>query len=155
MKVYLVRHGSAMPSGADSRRPLSTEGRKQAEKLADFLAKAGIRVNETWHSSKDRARETAEILVSRGGLQGTPRERSGLLPEDPIGPIADELALLEGDVCIVGHLPFMGYLAAELTSKGSGTPEFVFTTCAMLCLERFGHSDWAVRWFVSPDVLPE
>ena len=154
MKVYLVRHGSATTSNADPRRPLSVQGRSEAEKLADFLAKAGIAVQETWHSSKDRARETAEILVARGGLQGAPRERSGLLPEDPVGPIADELAVLDGDVCIVGHLPFMGYLAAELTSKGSGRPEFVFTTCAMLCLERYGRGDWAVRWFVSPDLLP-
>ncbi len=153
MKVYLVRHGSAMPSNADPRRPLSEQGRKEAERLADFLAKAGVTVQETWHSSKDRARETAEVLVSRGGLQGAPHERTGLLPEDPVAPIADELSVLDGDVCVVGHLPFMGYLAAELTSKGSGRPEFVFTTCAMLCLERYGPADWAVRWFVSPDLL--
>ena len=153
MRVYLVRHGSAMPSNADPRRPLSVQGRKEAEGLADFLAKAGITVQETWHSSKDRARETAEILVAQGGLQGAPRERSGLLPEDPVAPIADELAVLDGDVCIVGHLPFMGYLAAELTSKGSARPDFVFTTCAMLCLERYSRSDWAVRWFVSPELL--
>ena len=153
MKVYLVRHGSATTSNAAPRRPLSDQGRREVEGLADFVAKAGITVQETWHSSKDRARETAEILVSRGGLQGAPRERLGLLPEDPVAPVADELALLDGDVCIVGHLPFMGYLAAELTSKGSGRPEFVFTTCAMLCLERFGPGEWAVRWFVSPDLL--
>jgi len=154
MKVYLVRHASAMPSNDDSRRPLSEQGRNEAERLADFLTKAGVTVQETWHSSKDRARETAEILVARGGLQGAPREHSGLRPEDPVAPIADELAVHDADLCIVGHLPFMGYLAAVLTSQGSGKPDFIFTTCAMLCLERYGPANWAVRWFISPDLLP-
>lgn len=154
MKVYLVRHGSATSPGDDPRRPLSEPGLRQAEKLADFVAKAGVTVQETWHSSKLRARETAEILVARGGLEGPLKERSGLFPEDPVGPVADELSAVDGDVCVVGHLPFMGYLAAELTSSGSGRTEFIFSTCTMLCLERHGRGNWAVRWLISPDVLP-
>jgi len=47
MKVYLVRHASAMPSNDDSRRPLSEQGRNEAERLADFLTKAGVTVQET------------------------------------------------------------------------------------------------------------
>lgn len=154
MKVYLVRHGSATSSSDDTRRPLSEPGRCEAEKLAGFLAKAGVTVQETWHSSKVRARETAEILVARGGLEGLLKERSGLFPEDPVGPVADELSAVEGDVCVVGHLPFMGHLAAELTSSGSARTEFIFSTCTMLCLERDKRGAWAVRWLVSPDLLP-
>jgi len=154
MKVYLVRRASATSSGVDPRHPLSKPGRHEAEKLADFVAKAGVTVQETWHSSKVRARETAEILVARGGLEGPLRERSGLLPEDPVGPVADELSAVDGDLCVVGHLPFMAYLAAELTSSGSGRTEFVFSTCTMLCLERDKRGAWAVRWLVSPDLLP-
>ena len=154
MKVYLVRHGSATSSGDDPRRPLSEPGLRQAEKLADFVAKAGVAVQETWHSSKLRARETAEILVARGGLEGPLKERSGLLPEDPVGPVADELSAVDGDLCVVGHLPFMADLAAELTSSGSARTEFIFSTCTMLCLERHGRGNWAVRWLISPDVFP-
>ncbi len=144
-----------MSASSDSRRPLSPAGRNEAERLADFLAKAGVTVEETWHSDKERARETAEILATRGGLQAPPQERPGLRPEDPIEPIAHELSLADGDVCIVGHLPFMPYLAAALTSNNSGSPEFVFTTCAMLCLEGSGRGGWAVRWFMTPQMLPE
>ena len=154
MKVYLVRHGSATSPGVDPRRPLSEPGRHEAEKLADFVAKAGVTVQETWHSSKLRARETAEILVARGGLKAPLKELSGLLPEDPVGPVADELSAVDGDLCVVGHLPFMADLAAELTSSGSARTEFVFSTCAMLCLERDKRRAWAVRWLVSPDLLP-
>ncbi len=154
MKVYLARHGNATSSGADPSRPLSERGRREAEKLADFVAKTGITVQETWHSPKARARETAEILLARGGLKGPLRERPGLLPEDPVGPVANELSAVEGDVCVVGHLPFMAYLAAEMTSSGSAGTEFVFSTCTMLCLERIEPGAWAVRWLVSPDLLP-
>ena len=154
MKVYLVRHGTAVPASADPREPLSNEGRNEAERLADFLSNAGVTVSETWHSAKDRARETAQLLVARGGLLGAARERMGLLPNDPVAAIAAELSVLDGDICIVGHLPFMDYLAAELTTNGMGGPEFVFGNCAMLCLERVTDTDWAVRWFISPDVLP-
>lgn len=154
MKLYLVRHGSALPSTMDPERPLSDLGRRQAERLADFLVTAGVHVEEIWHSSKVRACETARILHDRGGIGGILSEVPGLLPSDSIEAIAKQLDAIDEHICLVSHLPFIAYLAAALTSASAHGPEFMFDTCSMLCLERAGKGAWAVRWLVSPDLLP-
>ena len=153
MKVYLVRHGSALSSHEDPERPLSEEGRYEATRLADFVAKAGIKVHETWHGPKARARETAQMLFEQGRLEGPLKQRAGLLPEDPVALVAEELEALDADICLVGHLPFMAYLTGTLVAGDPhGTP-IAFETCAMLCLERSGRGAWVLRWFVSPRII--
>ena len=55
MKLYLMRHGSALPSHLDTRRPLSDGGRDEVEAMARFLAGAGVRpariIHADWRSS--------------------------------------------------------------------------------------------------------
>jgi len=154
MKVYLVRHGAAMSSREDPARPLSTQGRLEAEKLAKYVADSGITVSETWHSTKARAFETAQILSEQGGLGEPLIERPGLQPEDPVEAIAHELNAMATDVCVVGHLPFMAYLAAALVSGQAHGLPIAFETCSMACLERISPGAWMLCWFVSPHSLP-
>ncbi len=152
MKLYLVRHGQALDSIEDSARRLSAEGRAEAERLADFVRGQGLRVGEIWHSDKARARETAEILVSSGRLASGASEKRGLSPNDPVGPVVDELAALDRDVCIVGHLPYVSTLASALLT-GTDAAAISFATCGMLSLVREGSGRWWVDWFVRPSLL--
>lgn len=69
--VFLVRHGTHDRLGTylDGRRPgvhLSEEGRRQAERLADRLARE--RVNRLFSSPLERTRETAAPIAARLGL---------------------------------------------------------------------------------------
>lgn len=150
MRLYIIRHGEALSPGVDPQRSLSGEGRRQAGLIGKFMQQAQVRVSEIWHSEKTRARETAQLIQESGSLGGTLIEKSGLLPNDPVETIATELNALDSEICIVGHLPFVGLLGAELTNPGDSGPQFVFETCAALCLERQGRGLWAVRWMISP-----
>ena len=152
MKLYLVRHGQALESIDDSARPLSAEGRAEAERLASFVRAHGLKVGEMWHSDKTRARETAEILVSNGGLAASASEKRGLSPNDPVNPVLDELAALDHDVCIVGHLPYVSTLASALLT-GTDAAAISFATCGMLSLVREGSGRWWMDWFVRPSML--
>lgn len=119
MRVYLVRHGEARPKDVDPERHLTERGAADVEKIASFLKPLGLCVDAVWHSGKARAAQTAEILgrsveSTRGVLT-----RDGLAPNDPVAPVKEELDAAAEDLMLVGHLPFMARLAAELVTGGS------------------------------------
>ena len=62
MIVVLVHHGDAVGPDVDPRRPLSTRGLQQVERLARDASARGTRPQVVWHSGKLRARQTAEAF---------------------------------------------------------------------------------------------
>ncbi|MGB3413909.1 MAG: histidine phosphatase family protein [Microbacteriaceae bacterium] len=91
--IYLVRHGEqqnaehGLPDG-----PLTEKGRKQAELLADRLAR--VPFTHAYHSPLERAQETANIISSR--LDNVQSEPSVLLLDCyPSGPSEDMPASFE------------------------------------------------------------
>ena len=83
MKLYLVRHGNALAPDQDPESPLSEKGIRETKKMATVLAHFNLELGAVWHSTKQRARQTAEILHV-----GTPIEKEGLKPNDPVEPIS-------------------------------------------------------------------
>ena len=154
MRLYLVRHGQAVDAMVDPARPLSGEGRREAERLASYVAGLAPGWATVWHSGKRRAREAAEILVSGAGAAVPVTERGGLLPNDPVEPVADELRVLDEEICVVGHLPFLARLASYLTTGNADLAIWDLDTCAMLCLEGSRGGPWWVCWLVTPRILP-
>lgn len=153
MRLYLVRHGDALPKEVDPDRGLSEAGRQDAEKVAAFLKGKGLEVDAIWESGKKRATRTAEILAgavaSRKGLV----RRSGMGPTDPVTPVIDDLLASEGDAMLVGHLPFLGTLASRLM-LGTEEPEVaVFRAATVVCLEKGSGGQWAIGWMVCPSML--
>lgn len=153
MKLYLVRHGDAVSHYEDSKRSLSQKGQEDTVLIGDFLSRQGIEVPQVYHSEKERALQTANILANAMSNKPKIDVLKGLMPEDAIEPIAEFCNALDVDVMLVGHLPFMPLLAAELLSDRSDTPCIEFQTSAILCLERAALSQWCLRWFISPDLL--
>ena len=64
MKLYLAQHGEACPKDIDPERPLTDQGREDIERLAEFLARAGIQVERVIDSGKLRAAQTADLLAA-------------------------------------------------------------------------------------------
>jgi len=153
MRLYLVRHGEAMPENEDPERRLTAGGVGEINRVAAFLAPLGLRVGTVWHSGKARAAQTAAILASALEVaQGcTPRE--GLNPNDPIAPVRAALVTVEEDLMIVGHLPFMGRLAAALLTGDETAGAVIFPTGGALCLERNDEGEYRVLWMVTPELL--
>lgn len=122
------------------------------EKVAGFLKNATIFVEEIWHSGKPRALQTAQILAGAVLLKGKISAHDFLQPNDSPEKIAREIEERNADLMIVGHLPFMGYLASFLLSGLEQSDLVAFERGAVLCLERFNRK-WMVKWMLAPDLL--
>ncbi|MBI2435973.1 MAG: phosphohistidine phosphatase SixA [Candidatus Hydrogenedentes bacterium] len=152
MKIYLVQHGEAMEKEENPERPLTPKGRHDAEAVAEFLARAGIRVEEVLHSGKTRARETAGIFQTRLCPEAPAREHEQLAPNDPVRGWQLAFDGQEFDTMLVGHLPHLSRLANMLLT-GKEKPEFLqFQRAGVVCLECC-EQRWAVRWMVVPELL--
>ena len=154
MKLYLVRHGDAVSKEKDSQRPLSESGADVVRRVASFLRSSGLKVDEVRHSTKLRARQTAEIIVE-GSASSTPlREVSNLEPLAEVAELANELSGGTADLMLVGHLPHLNLLASRLTCGDEHREVFEFPAGGVLCLKRRAESaDWVVQWLLAPALL--
>ena len=153
MKLYLLQHGDALPEQVNPERPLSKLGREDVKRLAEFVLNHGILVKHVYHSGKTRARETAEIVAARMAAGVKIEATTGLNPNDPVEPIAKQINNWQEDSLRVGHMPFMGRLAAYLLSGNSNSQFVAFEPGSMLCLERDEFGRWAIVWMLRPELL--
>ena len=151
MRIYLVQHGESKSEEEDPQRHLTDRGIEEVQCVADFLRPAKIRVDTVWHSGKTRAHETGELLAE--ALRAPLVERAGLGPKDQVGATKEALEQMGGNPMIVGHMPFLGKLAALLVT-GSEENEIVeFQFGCVRCMERRGDVKWKVVWMITPALL--
>jgi len=154
MRVYLVRHGEALPPQESPERELSREGVVEVAKVAEFLKFKIPGVTQVWHSPKERAKQTAEALHEMAFPKALLKKKDGLLPNDPVGPILTELEATQEDTVLVGHLPFVGSLASAMLMGDESQELIVFHTATVVALECFEGS-WYLLWAVSPLLFEE
>ncbi len=148
MKVYLVQHAKPKPEEEDPQKPLSEQGRADAQKVAEFAK--NIKVNKIQHSGKLRAQQTAEILGKSLGVD--------VVKADSLEPMADtqiwanRLEEQSEDVMLVGHLPHLAKLASQLLTQNQEKPVIFFKQGGIVCLEKT-ELGWQVTWMVTPDLL--
>ncbi len=147
MKLYLVRHGIASSEG---NQPLTPEGIKETEAIADFLRKSSPEIDEIIHSPKLRAKETANILAKTLAPDAALIEREGTSPNDIIEPILLEIETMRYNLMIVSHLPFLEILLCKLLKIGT-CPVNICNSC-VICLEGSGKS-WQLEWILSPKLM--
>ena len=153
MKVYLVQHGEPVSKDVDPARPLSDKGRRDIEKVGEFLKGANVKVAVIMQSGKTRATQTAEILNGKIGAVKGVVEKEGLAPNAPVDPLRDELMETQEDVMIVGHLPFLAKLATTLMG-GTEEQSFVgFKQGGVVCLEKGEAGNWQLGWMIIPELL--
>jgi phosphohistidine phosphatase len=153
MRIYLVRHGEAATKEIYTDRPLTDAGKEDSLKTAKFLLAGGIEIDAVWHSAKRRARETAEIfakvLAPKNGLA----EKEGLLPDDPVEGIFQEIEKTKKDIMIIGHIPFLQKLTS-LALLNSGSFEVVkFNLSGVVCLEKREDGKWLLLFELIPEIV--
>jgi len=153
MKVYLMRHGIPVPKVIDPDKPLSDQGRDAINKVAEFLEKAGIKVEAVFHSGKARARQTAEIMISKLKPGEKPVKKDNLSPLDDVKVIAKEIKDSEKDLMIVGHLPHLANLASLLITGNESKHVVAFQQGCLLCLTRENEGDWSISWMLVPEII--
>ena len=113
MLIYLVRHGEAVAEEVDPARPLTEKGRAEVEATAHELKAEGARIDEIWHSTKLRAKQTAEIIARVLNVSKV-IEKDVLKPNDPVAPIVKLIRQSGKTILIAGHLPFLPKLVQLL-----------------------------------------
>lgn len=152
MKLYLVQHGEAKPKEEDPERPLTDRGTEEVTKVATFLARSGIKVNQIRHSGKRRAEETASILGQNLSPPAGMRAVQGLAPKDGVGPIAEVLQLETNPIMLVGHLPFLSKLANLLLTGDEEKTVVRFRMGGCVCLVK-EEEPWVMAWAITPDIF--
>ena len=148
MKLYLVRHGDALPEELDPERPLSEQGQKEIDRLAEILIQRGLSLSTILHSGKTRAAQTAERLAAKLLPAQGVLASGNLAPLDPVRPMADRIKAMADDTMIVGHLPFLGKLVSLLVAGKEDTNAVNFKSGGLVCLTRGGNRNWTIDWTV-------
>ena len=121
--------------------------------LAKFLRRSGVlRVDEFWHSSLARSRETAELLTKQLGTRAKLVEVAGMEGDDDPAIITKQLNKPRAKIAIVGHEPHLGALASLLIAGSAKPSRFILKKSAGIALENAAGT-WAVCWQISPELL--
>jgi phosphohistidine phosphatase len=152
MKLYLVQHAKAASEQVDPQRPLTEEGRSEIQKIAAFIKPLNLCVDYLWHSGKKRSVQTAEILAEAIKVK-TQTSHDGLGPNDDVKALKDEVVSTEGDIMVVGHLPFLSKLASLLLTGSESANTVAFKNAGIVCLERSEENQWQIDWIIIPKLL--
>ncbi len=114
MKLYILRHGIAVDRGMagyedDSRRPLTTEGRKQMLVNAKGMKALGLSFDLILSSPYARALQTAEV-VTRVFKKNKIALTDNLIPDAPFQKLITEINAAHkkaGQILLVGHEPHL------------------------------------------------
>lgn len=134
-RLWVMRHGEAGHGAPDAERELTARGRREAERMAAWLAGredlAELRLLE---SPYRRARQTAAIVGQALGLEA--EALPIITPDDPPRAVADWL--LEQPqgrpLLLVSHMPLVGALTGLLV-EGRADRGLGFPTAAVAELE--------------------
>jgi phosphohistidine phosphatase SixA len=134
MRIYLVRHGDAVPeedAGSDRDRWLSPRGREAARILGRLLREQRIEPMTIVCSPLPRAVQTAELLAASLDYLGAISSWRCLEPSAQPRVAAGQLAGLPGATVVVGHEPAISALGAFLLGRPSFPPFRTAQCCAI------------------------
>jgi phosphohistidine phosphatase len=151
MALYLAQHGISNPKEIDPERALAPQGVGDTMRIASVARDYGVHIATLWHSGATRARETAEIFHRVTGSDRGMEERQGMGPNDDVRALAE--TIIDNDIMLVGHMPFMGRLASLLVTGDENRPIFRFQNSGMVCLTREHETGfWIIAWALMPSI---
>ena len=126
MKLWVLRHGEAVPYGScpDSERALTEHGRKEA--LSSAAQLIGQPLTAIYASPYLRAQQTAQLVREALGFEPEIRTVDWLTPESDPDKVAEQLVSVS-NVLLVSHNPLVGNLLSYLQHGAGYPPEKVGT----------------------------
>jgi phosphohistidine phosphatase len=152
MNIYLAQHGNALDKQVDPDRPLSESGVADVQLMAGFLI-GRMHADRIVHSGKTRARQTAELLGVSVSPGVAPEMVDGIAPNDPVEAFAEQLASWEGNILVVGHLPFLARLVTLLIGGDPDTPVVTYQPGSIVHLTSDDEDGWRISWMITPELL--
>ena len=170
--LYLLRHAKSSWSDntlTDHDRPLSSRGRRDAPRMAAFMASLGMAPDLVLCSTSMRTRQTLELLRQGLDLDAVEVSFEPAIYEVPPSHLTARVRSLPDDrkaVLVIGHNPGMQGAALDLIADGD--PNLIrglatkYPTCALAAIS-FDAASWAdvraasgrLDHFVRPADLPE
>lgn len=144
MRIYLVRHGDAVPeeeAGSDRDRWLSAKGREHARVLAKLLREERVEPDAILSSPLPRAVQTAELLAQTLDYLGIVTSLRCLEPSAQPRVAASEIMGRGRSVIVVSHEPAISSLGAMLL----GRPAFPQFRTAQCCVIENGKPTFTAR----------
>ena len=157
MRLYLIRHGDALPGFDDAARPLSEAGLREADLAGAFLRQVGASPDVVYHSRLLRAKQTAEGVAARLGASGRLEVCSGVRPGDSAKAFVHILDVLNippgGEAIVVTHQPFVSGLASCLLTGSENVAVLKFSTGTVSAFERQGRGLWTLRFHMTAKAI--
>lgn len=150
MAIFLVQHGVALAEDVDPERPLSEDGIKDVNRIAEVAKGYEIPVKSIRHSGKKRAEQTAMIFAKAlmvSDIEGI----GGMNPKDEVEPFGATLNN-ESNTMFVGHMPFLSRLTSHLVVGNSEIGVFKFQNSGIVCLDKNDQGSWIIKWTLMPDI---
>ena len=144
MRIYLVRHGDAIPeeeAGSDRDRWLSPRGREAARVLGRLLREHGVAPDVVLASPLPRAVQTAELLAASLDYLAVVRSLRCLEPAAQPRVAASAILSAGRDVLVVTHEPAISSIGAFLL----GLPAFPQFRTAQCCAIENGKPTFIAR----------
>jgi len=155
MQLYFLRHGLAdwpdWDPARDEERPLTDKGIKKMKAEAKAIQKLGLNLDAILSSPLVRARQTAEVIAKRLGMD--------VIQEHALTPGFDAKRLRgvlrsnakAGAIMIVGHEPDFSQTIAEVT--GGGRVVMKKGGLARVDLESLDPPSGKLVWLLAPKTL--
>ncbi len=152
MKLYLARHGDYTLDPIQNMDVLSEKGMNDVLAITNWLKPLNLSVASIWHSSKNRAQQTAGILAAAFTAKKAAAYHEGLEPDDDIDRVTAEIQHSDDDMVVVGHLPFMSKLTSHLLIGDENRELINFATGSLVCLSQIDKTHWVMDWMLTPDM---
>ena len=152
MKCYFIRHAKAgYNAPSDTARPLTDEGRSQAQSMATALHRIGTHPTTIFCSPRVRAQQTATILGDAFGVSPVIDDACNFdFNLRKAQTLLDGLAV-DARVFFVGHNPSMSEIVGEIAGAAVDLP-----TCAVVYINGV-HPDSvrgaALKWVLTPKIV--
>ena len=156
MQLYVLRHGIAeedAPSGRDSDRVLTPEGRKRLREVLRVAKKAEVLPNRIITSPFVRAVQTAEVAADVLGYGADLVRADALVPSSDPFAVWEEVRACQGDgqVMLVGHEPLLSRVLAFLLNSSSLLVDVKKGSLTRIDVSAFGPQPHGVlRWMLVP-----
>lgn len=161
MRLYIVRHGIALPHGtpgvAEDDRPLTKEGIKKMQQAADGMRAIDCVPEAILTSPLPRAKQTAEILLEALGKQIPLVLTDALAPTGNRQDVYREIRKRQNSqsLMLVGHQPSLGEIAGEI-AWGSSEHYIELKKGGVCALEVDAATvspRGALLWLLTPSIL--
>jgi phosphohistidine phosphatase len=155
MFLYLIQHAHAKNKDEDPERGLTDLGISAIKKTGGFLFKLNPQISKIWTTGKKRAEQTSMILSEQLNVshEHVITVKENLNPKDDVLLIAGELDKIKHEnIIIVGHLPHLSRLAAQLLTNQQEMEVIRFKNAGIVCLARV-EDLWTLEWMITPGII--